>query len=44
MNYLFRRCRSLQSLPDISMWQTSNTERMRSIFYGCSSLNTLPDI
>ena len=34
----------LESLPDISRWDTENINDMNSIFYKCSSLKLLPDI
>ena len=35
---------SLQSLPDISKWNTDNITGMNYMFYGCSSLSSFPDI
>ena len=40
----FFNCSSLNSLPDISKWNTSNAQDMRSIFGGCKLLNSLPDL
>ena len=34
----------LNSLPDISKWDTKNVTAMNSMFSGCKSLNSLPDI
>ena len=44
MYYLFRECKALISLPDISKWNTSNVENMSSMFSGCKSLSSLPDL
>ena len=44
MSYMFTRCSSLSSLPDISKWNTNNVTNMISMFFGCSSLSSLPDI
>ena len=44
MSCLFENCLSLNVLPDISKWDTSNLKEMRSMFNGCSSLKVLPDI
>ena len=44
MSRMFCHCSSLQSLPDISKWNTSNVTNMRGMFLGCSSLSSLPDI
>ena len=41
---MFNWCNSLNSLPDISKWDTSNVEDMSDMFNGCYSLNSLPDI
>ena len=41
---MFYYCRSLQSLPDISKWNTENVTNMSYMFYDCSSLQSLPDI
>ena len=41
---MFRWCKSLLSLPDISKWDTSNITNMNGIFYKCESLSTLPDL
>ena len=44
MSYMFYRCSSLSSLPDISKWNTNNVTEMSFIFDGCSSLSSLSDI
>jgi surface protein len=41
---MFCECNSLESLPDISEWNTSNVADMRNMFYGCNKLKKLPDI
>ena len=38
MNWMFRGCKSLSSLPDISKWNTNNVTSMNSMFSGCKSL------
>ena len=44
MSYMFSGCKSLNSLPDISKWNTSNVNYdMRSMFDDCKpSLNIPP--
>jgi len=44
MSYMFYKCSSLLSLPDISKWNTNNVKNMSYMFDGCSSLSSLPDI
>ena len=44
MSCMFYDCSSLQSLPDMSKWNTSNVSNMRGMFCKCSSLQSLPDI
>ena len=44
VSYMFYKCSSLTSLPDISKWNTSNIIDMSFMFYKCSSLLSLPDI
>ena len=44
MSYMFYRCSSLSSLPDISKWNTNNVTNMCYMFNYCSSLSLLPDI
>ena len=44
MNYMFDRCSSLLSLPDISKWNTCNVIDMSYMFSECSALLSLPDI
>ena len=44
MSCMFYNCSSLNSLPDISNWNTSNVTDMSCMFSHCSSLNSLPDI
>ena len=36
MSYMFSWCSSLNSLPDISNWNTTNVTDMSCMFYGCS--------
>ena len=44
MGNLFAACESLLSLPDISKWSTNKVTNMKSVFYRCSELSSLPDI
>ena len=44
MSYMFFKCSSLISLPDISPWNTEKVSNMSNLFNGCSSLISLPDI
>ena len=39
MSYIF-----ISYLCDISKWDTNNVKNMNGIFYGSSSLSSLPDI
>jgi len=41
---MFYNCRSLKSLPDISLWNTNYIIDMSYMFYNCESLLSLPDI
>ena len=41
---MFFNCSSLESLPDISKWNTTNVEDMSFMFYQCNLLKTLPNI
>ncbi len=36
--------KSLISLPDISLWNTSEVNNMSCMFYNCESLKVIPDI
>ena len=44
MSYLFDGCSSIETLPDISKWNTNNIRDLNAMFRGCSSLKSLPDI
>ena len=44
MSFLFSKCSSLSSLPDISKWSTNNITNMSNLFSYCSKLYSLPDI
>ena len=44
MSSMFYNCKSLISLPVISVWDTKKVTNMKSMFNGCSSLISLPDI
>ena len=41
---MFRGCKSLISLPDISKWNLSRVNSMSHMFSGCNSLISLPDL
>ena len=41
MMYMFYKCNSLESLPDLSKWDTSNINNMSYLFYECNSLESL---
>ena len=41
---MFRECKSLLSLSDISKWNINNVANMSFMFCGYSSLSSLPDI
>ena len=42
MSCMFENCSSLNSLPDISKWNTSNVNNMSDMFDGCSKLSKIP--
>ena len=42
--YIFYDCESLESLPDISKWNTDLAVNIKGMFYNCSNLKKLPDI
>ena len=44
MSHMFSDCKSLQSLTDISNWNTINVTDMSYMFYNCESLTSLSDI
>ena len=44
MNGMFDKCWNLETLPDISKWDTSNVTDMSTMFSGCFQLKALPDI
>jgi len=44
MRYMFYKCESLRSLPDISKWNTKNVGNMSFMFSCCKSLMSLPNI
>ena len=44
MSYMFSKCCSLISLPDISEWDTSSVTNMKYMFDNCEGLTTLPNI
>ena len=44
MKSMFSTCCKLESLPDISKWNTNNVTNMEGIFGECKSLTSLPVI
>ena len=44
MSDMFYNCTSLNTLPDISEWDTKNVNNMSYMFSGCRGLISLPDI
>ena len=44
MSYMFYKCNSLISLPNLSKWNTENVKDMTAMFCECNSLIDLPDI
>ena len=44
MNQMFSDCQSLELLPDISKWNTSNVTNMSGMFANCIFLSYLPDL
>ena len=44
MSYMFNKCYSLISVPDISEWNITNTIYMNNMFSSCLSLKSIPDI
>ena len=41
---MFKNCSQLETLPNISVWNTKNVHFMNYLFFGCKSLKSLPDI
>ena len=44
MSSLFCNCVELESLPDISLWDTSKVENINGMFAQCEKLSNIPDI
>ena len=44
MKGIFYKCSLLESLPDISRWNSSNVTNIVCIFRDCSLLRFLPDL
>ena len=42
MKAMFRECKSLEVLPDISKWNISNVKDMKYIFDNCDKLKEKP--
>ena len=38
MKCMFQGCKILEALPDISKWNTSNVNDMRSMFFNCEKI------
>ena len=38
MDNIFNKCSKLESLPDISKWNTNNATNMSNMFYGCLNI------
>ena len=41
---MFRECKSLEALPDISKWNTKEVENMAQMFQNCEKLKEKPPI
>ena len=44
LSHMFRECRSLSFLSDISKWNTNNVTDMKYMLYGCSNIIFLKGI
>ena len=44
MSHMFRNCKSLLSLHDLSKWNMINVTNIKYMFSGCKSLKYLPDL
>ena len=44
MDFMFANCTSLESIPDISNWNTKKVISMNSMFSNCTSLKSIPNI
>ena len=44
MGFMFSKCISITTFPEISNWDTSKVIDMNYMFNGCLSLNSIPDI
>ena len=42
MSYMFYKCSSLSSLPDISKWNTNSVTDMKDMFSNCSKSLNIP--
>ena len=42
MSYMFSKCSSLTSLPDISKWNTNNVTNMSGMFNNCKKDLNIP--
>ena len=42
MLFMLQNCASLNSLPDISKWDTDNVTDMKYMFSGCNKLKMIP--
>jgi len=43
MGYMFRRCESLISLPDISNWNIPKVIDIHAVFSGCKNSLNIPE-
>ena len=43
-SWMFHRCNSFSSLPDLSKWDISKVNDLRGMFKDCNNLLSLPDI
>ena len=43
MSDMFKGCKSLSSLPDISKWNTNNINNMSDMFKGCEETLNFPN-
>ena len=44
MESMFYCCKAIESLPDISLWDTEKVINMKQMFGGCNKLKSLPNI
>ena len=44
INYIFKNCKNIKNINILSEWNIENVKSMIGLFYGYSSLESLPDI